>query len=479
MKRNPLLIIEINDRHCKILRAKPVAQEYQVSNLSVVRITDPSREALAKLLSSQVSAADKKAHCVMVLARQQVILKNLSLPSQAKEELQKMIALQIATQVPYAREDIVFDYLVLGQDTAGYTKVLVAIVHREAVDELFKIAKEAGLTARQLVLSSSSIVRWANHKLTAELSNAASIFGLLSLEADTSELCLVKDQQLVYSREIKHGLRDIGGDFENAFLKDISLTLESFAREHEHEKIAKLFVLSAPLQGVLFDNIKAQGHIDVGFADPVSFLKNTEAVVLPQAHGDDYASPVVCLGAVDESQKMTLNLLPEQIRKDQQGKTQRRQFLGLGLLAAANLVLASVIFFQQFYQEESYLAALKQQTSKMRLRAEEVNRQKDQIKNIEQSAVPSASVVDIVDGLYGMTPKEVSFQLLFLDRNDRLTIQGIAESRSSVNDFQRNLINSPLFQDVNLEYAAQRRFFEGEITDFKITAVVKRGKETP
>lgn len=479
MKRNPLVIIEMNDRHCKVLRAKPVADGYHVASMTTARISDPSQEALVKLLSSQITSADKKAQCVVVLSRQQVILKNLSLPSQAKEELGKMIALQVSTQVPYAREDIVFDHLVLGQDAAGYTKVLVAIVHKEAIEEWIKIFKSAGLMVSQLVLSSASIVSWANAKLTADLEPATSVSGLLSLEAGTSELCLVKNQQLVYSREIKHGLRDIGGDFEDAFLKDISLTLESFTREHPQDEIKKLFVLSAPISSPLFDKIKAQGQIDVRFMDPCAFLKNTESILLPQNKGDDYASAVVCLGAIQEAQKITLNLLPEKVRRDQQGQARRRQWILFGLLLIVNVVLGGALVLQRSYSDEAYLTALRQRTAVMRSRAEEVKRQEDQIKQIEQSAIPMTSVVDVVDGLYAMTPKEVSFQLLFLDRNDRLTIQGIAETRASVNDFHRNLIGSPLFQDVNLEYAAQRRFFEGEITDFKITASVKRGKEQP
>ncbi|HOD12917.1 MAG TPA: pilus assembly protein PilM [Candidatus Omnitrophota bacterium] len=477
MKRQPLIVIEINERHCKILRAKPVAQDHQVTDLSITRIVDPSEEALAKLISSQISASDRKAYCAMILGRQQVILKNLSLPAGAKDELQKMISLQIATQVPYAREDIVFDYLVLGQDAAGYTKVLVAITHREAINVLLKVVKGAGLVPRQFILSSASIASWARQKLASELGRLSSAVGLLSLESEVSELCLLKNQQLVYARELKHGLRDIGGDFEDAFLKEVSLTFESFMREHPQEKIAKVFVLSAPLKGTLFERIQTQGQIEVAFVDPCAFLKNDVSISLPQNKEDDYASPVTCLGAIEEHQKLTFNLLPEKIRKDQQGKMQRRQAVWFIVLLIINLMLAGIIFGQRLYRQEAYLSTLKQQVVKMRSKAQEVQRYNEQVQQIEQNAITTASVVDIIDGFYAMTPKEASFQLLFLDRNDRLTIQGIAETRASVNDFQRNLISSPLFQDVNLEYAAQRRFFEGEITDFKITAVVKRGKE--
>jgi len=83
-------------------------------------------------------------------------------------------------------------------------------------------------------------------------------------------------------------------------------------------------------------------------------------------------------------------------------------------------------------------------------------------------------MVDIIHRLYRLTPENVSYRSLSIDENDNLTIQGISEKRVDVNEFQKNLIGSPLFKDVNLKYATQRRVFEGEITDFKITCQIVR-----
>ncbi|MCX5681510.1 MAG: PilN domain-containing protein [Candidatus Omnitrophica bacterium] len=389
-----------------------------------------------------------------------------------------MITLQLTTQVPYAREDVVFDYVALGQDLSGYTKILSAVVHKEVIDEFFKVFKSTALSIDGFVLSSSCIVRWFYQKFPENLKNEKSVCAILNLEADTSEFCFARFGQLTYSREMKYGLRDLGGDFENAFLKDVALTLEAYAREHTPEAVGKLYVLaSLQTDYPLFEKLRASKNIEVIFVDPGEALKGIKNIAVLNAQSPDFASPIVCLGAVDESQKLSLNLLPEEIRRTQTARAQKWQFLKLSVLAMLNVGLFFLLFFQGFYQNKVSLDELKTKVTDMRARAEEVKRKTERFNQIAQYVSPSVSTVDVVYALYDMTPKEVSFQTLSIDRNDNLTIQGIAETRTSVNDFHRNLINNVLFKDVSLQYAAQRRFFEGEITDFKITAVVKRLKE--
>jgi Tfp pilus assembly protein PilN len=478
MKQNDLLIIEITERHLKILRARAIAgKTAQVLSFDAVKIEDASRESLAKLISSSVTPKDRKFKVVVVIPRSQVILKNFVFPSRSKEELKKMITLQITTQVPYAREDIVFDHIALGQDQNGYTKILGAVVHKEVVDEFFKIFKAAGIPVHQFILSSSSIVRWFYQQFPQTAKEEKDVCAILNLETNTSEFCFARAGQLTYSREIKYGVRDLGGDLEEQFLKDIALTLEAYGREHPGEALQKLYVLGLPLDHHSgLERVCADKKIGIQFIDFYEALKN---IPIADTQGKDFVSAIVCLGAIDESQKISLNLLPEEIRRAQGVKARQWQMAKLLVLVFLNVSLFAMIFVQEFYKNKVLLDNLKIEIQDTRIRADKIKRKAEQLKVIEQYVNPAVSTVDIISALYDMTPREVSFQSLAIDKTDHLTIQGIAETRTSVNDFQRNLIKSPFLKDVNLQYAAQRRFFEGEITDFKITAVVNRIKEQP
>ncbi|MFA6378969.1 MAG: pilus assembly protein PilM [Candidatus Omnitrophota bacterium] len=479
MKRSDLSIFEITETHLRILRARFLPdRSLQVFSLDALKIEQSSRENLSKILASVVTSKDKKSQVVVVLPRSQVIFKNFSLPSHSKEELKKMIGLQMATQVPYAREDIVFDYSVLGQDLLGYTKILSAVVHKEVIDEFSKMFKSAGLTIQQFVLSSSSVARWFCIQYPQEVEKDKKTVGILNVESVRSEFCFACHGQLVYAREIKYGRRDVGGDFEDLFLKDIFLTLEAYLREHAGDTVQKIFILApAAIHGLLLERIQAQKKIIVELIDPFAVIKQNKNMVISAIFQAEDLSPIVCLGAAQESMKPSLDLLPEEVQKSQRMAAQKWQIFQLVLLVVVNLALFFLIFFQAFYKDQAYLNDLKLKASKMHSRVEDVKRQAEQLKEIESRINPRISTVDIVYSLYDMTPKEISFQLLSLDKEGNLTIQGIAETRSSVNDFHRRLTNNPLFENASLQYAAQRRFFEGEITDFKITAVVSQRKE--
>jgi len=479
MKRTDIVIFEITEGYLKVLRGKFLTdQTLQIASLEALRVEQSSPNNLVKLLSSAVTAKDKKSQVAVVIARSQVILKNFSLPSHSKEELQKMISLQMATHVPYAREDIIFDYNVLGQDSAGYAKILSAVVHRDVIDEFLKIFKSTGLTIHQFVLSSSSIVRWFYGQYLEKVKNEDATVGILNIEASKSEFCFARGGQLVYAREIKYGRRDIGADFENLFLKDIFLTLETYLREHAGDIVSKIYLLAPqPIHGLLLEKIHLLKNTGIECLDPDECLLHNKNMTMPKNLPAQKTSLIVCLGAAQESIKPSFNLLPEDVKKSQKLIAQKWQFVKLAALVIFNFVLFFAIFFHAFYKDQARLNDLKHQASQLRIRVDSVKGQTEQLRKIEALVVSNVSAVDIIYGLYEMTPKEVSFQLLFLDKEGNLTIQGIAETRSSVNDFHRSLTASPLFKDTSLQYAAQRRFFEGEITDFKITAAVKRPEE--
>ena len=478
MKRNDLIVFEITENSLRVLRARRGSGEaLQVLGFDAVPVAQPSREDLARILASMVKAKDKKAQVVVILARGQVIFKDFSLPAQNKEELQKMIALQMAAQVPYAREDIVFDHTVLGQDAQGYTRVLSAVVHKDVAEEYFKLFRSAGLTVHQFVLSSSSIVRWIFASGAAGEADKAGTLAVLNIEGTRSEFCFARAGELVYAREIKYGRRDIGADLEHLFVKEATLTLTSYEREHPSEPVEDLYVLApSSAHGRLREILPALKGSGGHLTDPLEVVRKDKNIALEALDPGGDLSPVVCLGAAHESLRPAFDLLPKEVQKTQKAQAQKGQWVRFFVFFAINAGLLLSFLLHNFYKEQMYLGTLKASASSMRARAQEIKRKTEQLKEIERLSSSSGSMVDLIHGLYAMTPKEISFQLLSVDREQRLTIQGIAETRTSVNDLHRNLINSPMFKDASLQYAAQRRFFEGEITDFKITATISRLK---
>ena len=86
--------------------------------------------------------------------------------------------------------------------------------------------------------------------------------------------------------------------------------------------------------------------------------------------------------------------------------------------------------------------------------------------------------VDVIKELYELTPEEISFKSICLKQRSSLVMEGSADTRSSINQFQCQLVESPLFEDVTMEYATKRKRFKEENTAFKIKCNLTQGKDS-
>ena len=125
----------------------------------------------------------------------------MRLPSQNESEIRKMLDLQLVNQIPYALEDVIYDFVVVDREPSGYVRVLVAIVHRQDVSEKFlKLCKEAGLQPERFVLSSLGIIHWLNYqqgKIPAPVSSNQTVL-VLNIDVNHTEICFCHDQNLLF-----------------------------------------------------------------------------------------------------------------------------------------------------------------------------------------------------------------------------------------------------------------------------------------
>ena len=65
---------------------------------------------------------------IIILPRNQVTIRNLELPSVDQDEIRDIINIQTGKQTPFARDEVIEDYRLVGSSRQRYTKVLLAIV---------------------------------------------------------------------------------------------------------------------------------------------------------------------------------------------------------------------------------------------------------------------------------------------------------------------------------------------------------------
>lgn len=469
MRKKTTTIIEITQSHIKVLegvisRSRPNSRRYQAE-----KILDATPQGMAKTLSRMLDKRSRRNYVIAVAPRRQVMLRVFSLPSTKDEELKKMIFLQIVRQVPYQKDDIVFDFVVIGKEASGYTKVLTAVVRKESINQYFKIFLQAGITVNAIALSSMSIANWVFY--AQKKKPASSVFAVLHIDSVNSEICFCEKEKLLFSRFINFGARDLTMSQQDNLIREIEMTFQTFQKENTGQ-IPETMLVLAP-EGLVHEfsrKIQEALKIQTTIVDPALFstgLKKHSSVPLSE---DVPCSPVVALGTTIKGVQKSFNLLPAEVSEKRTSREKKNTLVQFFILFMLCLGLLIGIFFIRLERQKQDFRDIEQRSLALEPRVVAIEKKKERIEVIENYLNIGPLAVDALNELYRLTPEDIFFRLVQINQQQQITLQGVADQLSNVNAFQNQLVNSSMFKEVNLQYATQRRAFEGEITDFTITA---------
>ena len=114
-KIKSITTVEISETHIKVLQAALSGRGPAVSFCATADIARLSDEEIAKQLSKTGNTRFRlKSNLIVgIIPRQSALFRYLTLPSHDERELRSMVDLQIISHIPYSREDVVVDFLIL------------------------------------------------------------------------------------------------------------------------------------------------------------------------------------------------------------------------------------------------------------------------------------------------------------------------------------------------------------------------------
>jgi len=78
-----------------------------------------------------------------------------------------------------------------------------------------------------------------------------------------------------------------------------------------------------------------------------------------------------------------------------------------------------------------------------------------------------------ISQLYEITPMEIAFTYVNLDKSGTATLRGQSVQLSDVFKFITKLESSPYFKDVSTKYTRTRKLREKEVTDFEVSFITQ------
>ena len=180
----PVVVVEIGSDWFKIIQA-----ESSRTGLTLSRVHVEKFGAVGSVLARGIAGAYKKHRFARIpvlacLPRQMANIRVIDLPSTQPAEITDMVDLQAAKQTPYSREEIVFDYRIVGGGREGYTRVMLAIVQRSVLRQRFSLLEEAGLEVEGMSISSEGVFNWARREVAPTDSDTVAILDVDSFYAD-------------------------------------------------------------------------------------------------------------------------------------------------------------------------------------------------------------------------------------------------------------------------------------------------------
>lgn len=177
----------------------------------------------------------KRSTFLVTINSPESALRVITVPPMPKAELKEAIRYESKNYFPFSLDDFSLDFEILGEiEEQGIKKyqVAVAAIPRKTIDQTLALLKKSGVVPFSLIPVPSAL-----HKLVASLDWKRGIIRCLAdIGEQQTELVILKDRDLIFSRKIAIGGRDFTQAMTAGLISDrgrISLTLE------EAEKIKR------------------------------------------------------------------------------------------------------------------------------------------------------------------------------------------------------------------------------------------------
>ncbi len=475
MSKNIFTSIEITDTGIRLFQAKTVRQKRVLCACDVKPLQNfTDGEIVAKLSEITALRDIDPQHLAVVIPRRLTILKQLRLPAHNDAEIRKMLDLQLVNQIPYSLEDVIYDFVIVDKEPSGYVRVLVAIVHRQDISEKFlKLCKEAGLQPERFVLSSLGIIHWLNYQQGKISVPANQTVLVLNIDVDHTEICFCHNQNLLFSRSVNYGARDLATENMRGFIHQVELSLKNYHKDNISSNVKRMIVLSAlPEAAALKGHLEEMSLVPVDFYSPLDYTLCQKNMSLAALKSQPGASIVAGVGFLLSDEKRTLNLIPQEVHSIKRSKHRQTQWVQFASLLVLTCGLALSIPGVEYLRKEDYLRSLKAKGEVAKPELERIKKRMGLVKIVQEDLAKRVVVSDLIQELYRLAPPELSFQSLYLNDRGQFIIHGYGGTSASVHNFQQNLVKSILFKGVNLEFATKRKIFNMEVTDFQITSEV-------
>ncbi len=349
-----LLAIEINDEDILVVAARSSGKRLQFTKIFEVPVetTDSASDIGNKLKASLNQNSIPRGEVFIVLGRQMVEMRNISVPPAPENELPDLVKFQARSDFSSFNENWAMDYVPFDCQ-ADQQQVLAATLGPQLIEQHKTIVEQAGLKLSKALLRPYS---------TCELFRAEMTDGkgrmIIDPNDEQVDLTVVTGPELIATRSVR-----TSGDYETAEVAqklagEIRRTITSSAKLLNGTQLEEFLIVGAEsrlphLAKLLQENFDQT----VTFIDPYTTAPGISNIAkeLP-SHPERFAGLIGALLRESSGKPHLIDF--ENPRKPKTDHNKRPQIMLFGGLAAAMLICIAVLGWWLLRSQNAQIATL-------------------------------------------------------------------------------------------------------------------------
>ena len=466
-----MIIFEISADYVKAVWGKnniPL-KDSQINGMVCKPLGVSEPDEVIEVISSIINESIYKKYKPLILCmpRDQVILRNLSFPSKDEVELESIIELHLTQEVPYSREEIIYNYSTLDKTQDGFTNVLLSIVHRRTLLKQFSFFEKLNLYPDNILLGTFGLLRFFQKAAQPDkLSN--NLIACLDIGDTFTDFFIAKGDKILFSKSIViPGYKLKENDKLSKFVGELKQA-NMIARTKYNENPSKVY-----MSGIRWKNLELMTNISDIFQQEPVIIDPME--VISSLKGVDNAREITSKISISSLLGIALNplsaqfsfVLPEAKMRKYARETAKHLFVTGGVVICL-LVLMLIAFMGKTYALQNYFTRLSLEIRTMERMNETVMADLKKIKVLRKFARDQDSFLYFYYELARMVPRSIAVDRLVFNKKKEFSIVGKGADMGEVFKFVRTLNNSKMFGKAELRYSRKMTKGNEEFNEFNI-----------
>ena len=463
--------IDISAEELVFCQIKNVRGKKEFTDLLSYNIKDFSDDDIAQMLKNIFKDLKiRNPYVINVVPLHLTITKNLEIPSLDPKEINEIIDLQSGRQTPYAREEIIVDYINLGMHRQSYTKVLLVIVPRSAVKRQFEIMIKVGIRIEKMFFAPEGISTITYAHLNPELQDNP--VGIVHIDSGSSDFIISLQGVPIFTRSIPIGASQILNE-KDKFIDELKQSMETYHSEDIEKSPHMLLVTGATEQPPDFAMaLTTVMHMPVKIIKYFDYLPlNEKITALPSIAR--HMSFFNVSSVIMNPHALKVNLLPEEIKLKRAFESRAADLIKMGVYVVCVFILLGGLVASRIYFRSTYLRSLRKQHDLSKLDAQVLEKSMEKVRVIKHYLKERGFSLQVLAAVYDILPKRILLDSIKMDQSGNLYLKGTARAMSDVFSFVVALEETEYFSNVQTNYTTSRKVEGEDRADFGIACILE------